>query len=278
MSSPNACILCGSPHRRPVARYATPDRYERAVGIGVEGYWREWVVCLECGFHYSRYSRTPAVLDALYSEGYRSATAEWRAEDALTRFRRIVTLSPEESETHARICWIKQVLGDAAMRWNDPGERRMLDVGGASGVFAALFQDDHWRSTVVDPSREGRFIESELGIPYIEGAFEDVTLDQAYHLVALNYVLEHVVDPAGMLRRAALALDVAGMVYIEVPHAVNFDIWPPEDDVFNACHLWMFDEDSLTRLFDDAGLSLLAHTVTQVRRGHVALMALAKAA
>ena len=60
---PTRCLICGSGDSITVCRYHAPDDYERAVGVSEAFFVRAWVRCAECGFHYSQYSRDPAVLD-----------------------------------------------------------------------------------------------------------------------------------------------------------------------------------------------------------------------
>lgn len=270
----DACILCADPGFRMVERYDAPDVYECAAGVSTVGYWREWVACNSCGFHYSRYSRPGDIFDAFYEEGYRGDEAEWRGEGAFERFNRIMALPLPQSETHQRIAWIKQQISDVRHWCND--DCAMLDIGGASGVFAALFQDDVWRSRVVDPAVEGQFIQAELGIPYISKPLEDAEFSEKFHLVAMNYVLEHVKDPMATLRKARSLLKLDGMLFVEVPDAANFDRLPGTHDIFNACHLWMFDRNSLGRMLEQVGFRMLKDETLKVLRGHTGLMVLAE--
>jgi hypothetical protein len=60
-----------------------------------------------------------------------------------------------------------------------------------------------------------------------------------------------------------------------VPSSLAFQLKPHEDDIFNACHLWMFDGYTLTRLLSSAGFEVLAMNSTQTKRGHYSLMVLA---
>lgn len=272
---PDFCIICGASERRPVVSYDVPDVYERAAGLPAEGYWREWVSCSNCGFHYSRYSRAGDFFDAYYARGYRSSSVV-RDETAYARFKRIVSLPKSESETHTRIDWIKKVLATA----RDWGGRscNLLDIGGASGVFAALFHNEQWNSVVVDPAEEGLFIKKKLGITYIAAPMEKVELETQFQLASLNYVLEHLVDPTVVLRRIRRLLSPDGMLFIEVPDVSNFETLPEEHDIFNSCHLWMFGRTSLEALLNQVGFKVCSIKVGTVKRGHRGLMLLAERA
>ena len=272
MTGTAACLICGSDRFDVVFSYDRPDPYETAVGIIAMGYARQWVRCEGCEFHYSRYSRDPTALDRLYEGGYRDAGAPWRSESAQDTFKRIVDLPREQSETKERVRWIKTQL---AVLPGGEGPRSFLDVGGASGVFAYDFQDREWRGHVVDPSSQGGFIESEYGIPYKPAAYRSGLFGEQFALVSMIYVLEHVRDPRALLSEALKDLAPGGVLYVEVPDAAAFGRKAPEDDIFNACHLWMFSPESLGTLLEGCGYGVLGLRQMQTLRGNPALMTLA---
>lgn len=274
MSGPAACLICGAAGHAPVFTYAAPDDYERTVGVETNGYARAWARCIHCGFHYSRYGRDAEILDRIYESAYRNASAAWRGQDVRATFARVTALPAAQSETKQRIAWIKGALAQHGVGQVN-GHASLLDIGGASGVFAYEFQDDRWRSAVVDPSESGRFLEEDHGIPYAQAAFGPGLFDQSFDLVSLVYVLEHLRAPEEALRNARHAVSSRGGLYIEVPDARAFAHKPAEDDIFNSCHLWMFDPQSLNTLLARTGFRVLAQDQRQTARGHFALMALA---
>jgi len=150
----------------------------------------------------------------------------------------------------------------------------MVDVGGATGIMAYEFRDAEWRPHVVDPAPEGRFIEA-YGIPYVQAPFRGGLISGPVQLAALVYVLEHLRDPEQALRDVASGLGGDGMVFIEVPDALAFGRKPAEDDIFNSCHLWMFDPVSLLALLTRSGFETLRLARVRTLRGHYTLMALA---
>ena len=96
-----------------------------------------------------------------------------------------------------------------------------------------------------------------------------------YDLISLVYTLEHLADPFEALRSAAEGLRPGGLLFVEVPDALAFRLKPGDDDIFNACHLWMFDPVSLAQLLARYGFELFALERTHTVRGHYGLMALA---
>lgn len=269
-----SCVVCENKTYDVVARYGEPDVYEIAAGVTESLYWREWVRCSKCEFHYSRYSRRPEVFDEFYAKGYRDEDASWRQESSLERYRRIIALPPEQSETRIRFEWI--LRNCSHLKSSSRENWRALDIGGASGVFAAVLKENAWDVAVVDPSNEGGFIEEELNIPYFASPLEEMDGKEKFHFATMNYVLEHVTSPERMLRLAKHVLEPDGLLFIEVPDVSNFRYLPADHDIFNACHLWMFDKKSLEHLLDRTGFRMFAAETIKVLRGHRGLMIMAE--
>lgn len=277
--TPNECLLCGASECTPLLTFAEPDAYERAVGVTAEGYLREWVSCNACGFRYSRYSRDADILDRLYDDAYRDSGVSWRVQSAEETFRRVVALPADQSETVTRCMGVKAALARLAEDGIHTRARhrpaRLLDVGGATGVFAWLFRDADWQAEIVDPGRQGRFVEAH-GIAYHQRRFDRDFQGGPYELVSMVYMLEHVRDPREVLAAAKGILAADGLLYVEVPDEIAFEKKPAEDDIFNSCHLWMFGPASLTRLLGSCGFDPLELSRLKTLRGHYALTVLAR--
>ena len=275
---PEACLLCGSRGRETVLAFDRPDQYEVALGVTEEGYARSWERCGECGLHYSRYSRPPGLIDRIYEQAYRDARAPWRGETVRDTFGRVIALPAAQSETKARVRWIKEriaAISAAGFAMTAGAPWRLLDVGGASGVFAYEFSDERWQAEVMDPSTAGRFLAEEYGIPYRERPFGPGAVEPVYDMISFIYTLEHLADPLAALRTARDGLRGGGLVFIEVPDALAFRVTPAEDEIFNSCHLWMFEPRTLADALAACGLELFALERVRPVRGHCGLMALA---
>lgn len=276
--TPSACLICGERKATTVFAYDGPDAYEAAVGVTPEGYARAWVRCTGCGFHYSRFSRAPDQLDRIYDREYRNTGQSFRPDGPEGVFRKIVALPPEKSESAQRIAALRSAI--ARLQDDQVLERwvqrplRLLDIGGASGVFAYLFQDRDWRAEIIDPGEQGRFVEA-FDIVYHARRFDESFNGGPYQLISMNYMLEHVADPARILAVARARLDRSGLLYVEVPDELAFARKPQDDDIFNSCHLWMFGPRSLQCLLAEAGFETLTLTRGRSPRGHYALGVLA---
>jgi hypothetical protein len=275
-----ACLLCSKSDFQEIARYTDPDPYEQAVGVTAENYYRAWGKCTNCGFIYSRYSRDPEIIDRLYESSYRDGISNYRRQGTTREiFDRVIALPADQSETYVRISWIKQEiskLDEAGFRLAPHRKQLMLDIGGATGVFAYSFRDENWDAEIVDPAESGRFIE-EFGIRYHQRPYGPGVTSRSIDLATMVFVLEHLRNPREVISQARKDLSECGLIYIEVPDASAFHLKPPEDDIFNACHLWMFDPFSLTRLLDECEIEVMTLARTKTRRGHLALSVLASA-
>jgi SAM-dependent methyltransferase len=139
---------------------------------------------------------------------------------------------------------------------------RVYDVGAAAGFMLWHFRAEGWSIGGCDPSpaavaqAKGRF-----GIELDTGNCEQTLQAGAGHdLITMSHVLEHMYDPASVLRalRAALADD--GGLLIEVPCLTAPEINPP--GLFMMEHLNYFEEASLGNLLGVAGFECLEKTIT----------------
>ncbi|MHA2282079.1 MAG: class I SAM-dependent methyltransferase [Promethearchaeota archaeon] len=273
----NKCLLCQSEDYQVIFSYDEPDLYERAVGVEVEGYWRQWVQCVKCQFYYSRYSRPDDQLDNIYTSIYRSGASGWRNETTEEIFDRIISLPPKLSETKYRVGWIKsqlQNIWSAGFVKKGPTPHRMLDVGGASGVFAYEFRDKHWLPHVVDPSENGSFLQSRFGIPYVQKSYEPGCFDKPFDLITVIFVLEHLNNPVRFLKHVRKDMTADSLLFLEIPDSISFRCKPQNDDIFNSCHLWMFSPNTLLKLLEQVGFQIFSLHRTKTIREHYTLMLL----
>ena len=101
------------------------------------------------------------------------------------------------------------------------------------------------------------------------------SFENKFDLVSLIFVLEHLANPRSMLELISQIIYKEGIVYVEVPDEIAFIKKESEDDIFNSCHLFMFNPESLSQLLQQAGLKVLKIDRMQTKRGHLALRCLA---
>lgn len=234
--------------------------------------------CTTCGFYYSVYSRPKKILDKIYVTAYRDSSSSWRTEGPEEIFRKVIALPRSQSETKYRVQWIKENIKDL---WNSSILKKqspplkILDIGGGSGVFAYEFQDREWKTYIIDPSENNSFIKTKLKIPLVQKLYKPNAFGIKFNLVTLIYVLEHVLDPKKILLSVRQDLTKNSLIYIEIPDSAAFRLKPKNDDIFNSCHLWMFDPKSVSKLLDICGFEIFKLNRLKTLRGHYSLMVLA---
>lgn len=270
------CVVCGSFDAEIIKRYTEPDVYEAKVGILPDGYYRCWVRCNSCSMFRSEFSRDPEILHTIYEKQYRETGTQWRQNGVEELFLRIIAIDPAQSETHFRVNWLfnsLEMLRTASL-YQFATSATLLDVGGASGVFAYAMKEKGFQAHVIDPSQDGAFME-KYGIGYTQGYFGKRDLDQQYDVISFLYVLEHLANPAEILADCKPRLKKGGVLFFELPDATAFHLCATDHDAFNACHLWLFGSRQITQLLHQQGFSLLAMQRYVTVRGYPSMMLIA---
>lgn len=158
----------------------------------------------------------------------------------------------------------------AVERHLPPGAtRRMLDAGGGSSLLACCFLDHGWQALVLEPNRDAAVYARQFGIAVDERMLEHTDVAQAgrFAFVNLHYVLEHVRDPAAILRRAGELLAPDGILRVCVPNdfspgqlawLAGSDLEPPW--ILHPDHVNYFSFESLVGLLQRCGFHELERT------------------
>ncbi len=147
----------------------------------------------------------------------------------------------------------------------------VLELGPAEGITTDALIKHYDNYTVVDGA--DFWIEAlKKRYPAIKGyvsLFEDYEPCERYDNIVLGHVLEHVIDPVGILRRCSTWLKQEGKILCAVPNshsihrqaAVLMGMLDHEDmlndtDVKNG-HRRVYNIDSLSNDFENAGLRII---------------------
>jgi SAM-dependent methyltransferase len=99
------------------------------------------------------------------------------------------------------------------------GAGRLLDVGCGFGAFVARMQERGWEAEGLDPSPAVVSAATGKGLPVRLRTLEETPGDRGfYDAITMFYVLEHLPDPVGALRKAWGLLAPGGIILIRVPH------------------------------------------------------------
>lgn len=143
--------------------------------------------------------------------------------------------------------------------------RRVLDVGCGTGQLGALLRERGHEVTgveLVPGACEGARLRLDC-VWNLDIEADPLPPDSAFDAIVLADVLEHFIDPWRVLRELVCHLAPGGVVVASVPNVQNGDViwrlvrgrWDyRERGILDVGHLRFFTLDSITRLFQDAGL------------------------
>jgi hypothetical protein len=244
--------LCGDGEFSVVFEYVSPPEGETAFSFSPGcKYQRNISKCDKCGHYLSMHDMD---LTGLYDGDY--VDALYQDDDKfLETFYRIRNLDKSESDNFARV---DRVLGFAKKHLPGVKSPKALDVGSGLCVFLDRLKDSGWDCTALDTDpRQVQHAKDIVGINAILGDFtETVELGQ-FHLIALNKVLEHVIDPVTMLNRCHGFLEAGGFVYLEVPDGERAALDGKDREEFYIDHWHMFIPESLEILTANAGFKII---------------------
>lgn len=147
--------------------------------------------------------------------------------------------------------------------------KRVLDVGCGNGYLGAILAERGYQ--VVGIERPGGMSEVPAAITVIEADLEQgvpVAARGFYDYVICADILEHLRDPAAILRQLAELLKPGGCLVASLPNSGNIYFrltvlagrFPKHDKgLFDRTHIHFHTFDSWQRLFEEAGLGW--HTV-----------------
>jgi len=225
MRDPFACIVCGGVRFKPVFRKG-PWRYDQCRG------------CRTVALHPRP---DEARLLASYEDYLSPAPAAAAAWEAMTA---------------------PVVLRAAHLLKTRCAGRRLLDIGCGYGFFLKKMQDIGWQVQGVEVSAVGRhYARRRLGLRVKAGPLKTLEApSDRFDAVTLFYVIEHLRDPLGLLRRVHALLRPAGIVMIRWPHSTPivklFGPLARHFDLYHTpYHLYDFNPESLAILLRKAGFA-----------------------
>jgi SAM-dependent methyltransferase len=149
-----------------------------------------------------------------------------------------------------------------------PPGARVLEVRCATGTLGAALRQAGLRVTGVEPMAAAAALATprldEVFVGTAE-AFFDARPDSPFAAIAFGDVLEHLAQPAALLRRAQAHLEPEGGIAASVPNATDGGVramlmkgrWDLQTNgILDRTHLRCFGRAGLLALFSDAGLAV----------------------
>jgi SAM-dependent methyltransferase len=195
-------------------------------------------ICGNCGLVYQSPRMSAVELDEFYASEYRQV------------------YQGDEGPTQKDL-FVQHGRADALLDFISPLDiqpKRYLDIGSSSGIMLKRFQDYFDCQVVgVEPGDAYREYAREQGLTVyadiadLAGAGED-----AFDLVSMAHVLEHMPDPVGYLAKLRQkTLNLSGWLLIEVPNLYSHES-------FEIAHMTSFSTHSLQQVLQQAGYRVVA--------------------
>jgi 2-polyprenyl-3-methyl-5-hydroxy-6-metoxy-1,4-benzoquinol methylase len=137
-----------------------------------------------------------------------------------------------------------------------PGSKTLFDVGAATGFFLDVARQDGFDVSGVEISEYAAQKAREKGISVETGLLDTVDSSNAYDVITMLDLIEHVTDPLEILKKAHALLAPNGLIVINTPDAGSLYasmmgcrwhlIVPPE-------HLYYFNRKNIARILEQAG-------------------------
>ncbi len=228
------CNLCGSEDRQPFC----PEN-----GLGL-------VQCQNCGLVYVSPRPVATELYALYGETYFR-----NDESGVVGYTDYIADEINIRKTsQRRLKFLERFI-------QPPG--KMLDVGCAAGFFMAEAANRGWAVEGLDVSAFAtQYTHERFGFTTHHGSLTEVELgDEAYDLITMYDVIEHVPDPKAYMQRVGQLLRSGGIYELATPDVGS---WPARltgkrwiGYKLSEEHVYYFSVETLTRMLDEAGFDVV---------------------
>ena len=236
------CALCGRRDYRLLHQWE--PGHPRNSATVLLGMWQ-----CECGL---------AILHPLPAQDQLPENGDWWTESRKKIFRR-----PRFKKI--RVAFQDKLFGAARWRLVRQTMRarrggRLLDVGCGMGWLLEAARP-HYECVGLEPSPRAAGGARSRGFEVIESTMEDAAIEpESFDVVTMDAVLEHVVDPVAVLRKAHRSLRGGGVVAVKVPklHGPSHRRHGREWNGFRVgYHTTMFTGATLDTAFRAAGLEPL---------------------
>jgi SAM-dependent methyltransferase len=156
---------------------------------------------------------------------------------------------PTDVEKHFDFCRDFVRAGDA-----------VLEVGAGNGRLLTAFRRMGCRTLAVEPSPASAAACTAKGIEVVGGSIEEVerSLEAKVSLLFSNHSIEHHSDPNVFLRFASRTLAPGGALCVAVPNHASMFLFA---EMFFVLHIHCFTEQSLTRLLEKHGFTVIRKEV-----------------
>ena len=136
---------------------------------------------------------------------------------------------------------------------------KVLDIGAADGIFLRVFRDHfpNWDLSGIEPNAKFvKFVSKEYDLPNLKaGLFpQDLEDSTKYDFLHSSHVFEHILDPLNFLNACRDRLTDEGMLFLEIPNALNFR---KSYRSVHVAHVFHYCPRTIEALLNKAGFQVL---------------------
>jgi SAM-dependent methyltransferase len=149
--------------------------------------------------------------------------------------------------------------------WEREKPGRLLDIGCATGTLLAYLRERGWEAFGVEINEEeAGYGRRERGLEIRSLPLEETRFpENFFHAVLASHLIEHLNDPAALVREAYRILCPGGRFFVTTPNMAGFQAWlfggRWRSAIFD--HLYLFSKKTLAGLLEKEGF-LVEKTAT----------------
>ena len=139
---------------------------------------------------------------------------------------------------------------------------KLLDIGAGSGIMIEAAMEKRYDCTGVEPSRWLQQRASELNLPVLQGVFPHPKIKESFDIITLVDVIEHVTEPARLLKDINKQLAPEGIFLLVTPDVnslaarlLGYKWWH-----YRFAHIGYFNKKTLKLILENAGFTLIRMT------------------
>jgi len=210
-----------------------------------------------------------AILGSKASSGYYESVD---TENLENKFKRVMAMDVHQSDNWVRVKRVLNYIAEFQQSFGLVRGHNSLDIGSGTGVFAArlMLEDPAWSVDCVEPDpRACEHIKLSTSASVFCGILEDCKDLRKYDLISLNRVLEHLPSPLQTMQHIKSLLSPGGIVYVEVPDLICYDLFGAKAPEFGVEHLTIWSPVALLKLLKRCGLTGLCSLRTKEPSGKI---------
>lgn len=230
--NPPTCLICGW-ELKPILTQLSDDRFYSPGTYDI-------LQCCQCGLEQTWPQPNPREIGEIYKRYYNS---DCEKAETYTIIRRRFINSPWYR------LWLK-LDGDVCFHLRQ-GKGRLLDIGCNEGRGLGFYSQNGFQPEGLEINEKAAAVARERGFMVHTVSLEQFNPSGFFDVIVLSNVLEHALDPIGMLKHVHRLLQPNGQVWISSPNADS--LWRHRLGRYwihwhVPFHLWHFSPRSLEEI------------------------------